>query len=407
MTSRSDTVSLSSATKWLSGGTPNRAVPSYWGGSIPWISAATLKRSKIETSHQHLTALGVQAGSKMAPKGAMLVLVRGMALHHEIRIGIATRPVSFNQDVKALIPKRGLLPEFLLYSVQAQIPKILNLVSSAGSGTGVLDTQLLQRLPIWIPDEPEQHTIVAAMESADGIVETLERLIAKKQAIKQGMVQQLLMGRTRLPGFSSEWTEIQAGDVGTFRGGSGFSPRFQGSAAGEIPFYKVSDMNSIGNELFLRRSNNYVSQSERKQMGAVLMPADAIVFAKVGAAVFLERKRLLTAASCIDNNMAAFTVDRSRVDVRFMHYVLSRFPMSSLVTTGALPSLNGRQLRSIPISLPSDLSEQEAIASVLADADAEISALSARLKKARAIKLGMLHQLLTGRTRLPIEKGAV
>ncbi|WP_132992663.1 restriction endonuclease subunit S [Gordonia zhaorongruii] len=397
------TLPLVSITAWSSGGTPSRSNGAYWNGTIPWISAATLKGSRIDGSDQRLTEAGLRAGSNLAPKGATLVLVRGMALHRETRIGLAQLPVSFNQDVKALVPKAGILPEFLLYALQARTSQIRELVSSAGSGTGVLNTQLLQRLPIWVPSEETQHAVVEAVSDADALIDSLERFIVKKQAIKQGVMQQLLTGRTRLPGFSRDWADLRAGELGMFKGGSGFAPRYQGGTSGPIPFFKVSDMNNEGNELFMRRANNYITESQRKSMAAVLMPAEAIVFAKVGAAVFLERKRVLTVPSCIDNNMAAYVVDKGRVDVRFMHYFLSNFPMSSLVATGALPSLNGGQLRSIPVSLPTELDEQRAIAAALADSDAEIGVLHTRLIKARDTKTGMLQQLLTGRTRLPVE----
>ncbi|GHC95358.1 hypothetical protein GCM10007079_46970 [Nocardiopsis terrae] len=186
-------------TNWLSGGTPDRNNPTYWGGTIPWISAATLKNSRVHESDKNLTEAGLHAGSKLAPTGATLVLVRGMALHREARIGMATRPVSFNQDVKALIPKAGILPEYLLYAIQARSTQVLDLVSSAGSGTGVLNTQLLKRLPIWLPDEATQRKIVTAVDSTDRQIEALDRLLCKMQAIKQGMLQELLTGRTRLP----------------------------------------------------------------------------------------------------------------------------------------------------------------------------------------------------------------
>ncbi|MET9841342.1 restriction endonuclease subunit S [Streptomyces virginiae] len=189
---------LGSITTWFSGGTPDRNNPTYWGGTIPWISAATLKRSRVHDSDQHLTEAGVRAGSKLAPAGATLVLVRGMALHREARIGMATRPVSFNQDVKALIPKPGVLPEYLVYALQARSTQVLDLVSSAGSGTGVLDTQLLQRLPIWVPDETTQRKIIAAIEAVDRNVEALDRLLVKRRATKQGMTQQLMTGRSHL-----------------------------------------------------------------------------------------------------------------------------------------------------------------------------------------------------------------
>ncbi|MFJ9781037.1 restriction endonuclease subunit S [Amycolatopsis sp. NPDC101161] len=193
-----DEIQLGAITTWLSGGTPDRNNATYWGGTIPWISAATLKHSRVYTSDQHLTEAGLRAGSKIAPAGATLILVRGMALHRETRIGMATRPVSFNQDVKALIPKPGILPEYLMYALQARSAQVLDLVSSAGSGTGVLDTQLLQRLSIWVPDESVQSGIVTAVDAIDRDVENVLQAIAKARAIKQGMSQELLSGRTRL-----------------------------------------------------------------------------------------------------------------------------------------------------------------------------------------------------------------
>lgn len=276
---------------------------------------------------------------------------------------------------------------------------------TSGSMKNIPKDRILD-LEINVPPAVEQRVIAEALGDAEDLIAALERLIAKKQAIKQGMMQQLLTGRTRMPGFFGDWMNLRAGDLGSFKGGSSFAPRYQGARSGSLPFFKVSDMNNDGNELFMRRANNYVTEAQRKSMGAVLMPAGAIVFAKVGAAVFLERKRILTTPSCIDNNMAAYAVDKDMADVRFMHYFLHQFPMSSLVATGALPSLNGRQLRSIPISLPEDLREQCAIAGVLADVDEELDATAVRLAKARAVKTGMVQQLLTGRTRLPAKVAA-
>lgn len=306
-------------------------------------------------------------------------------------------------DMYPLTPRPGVDSSFILHSLLGHDFTNFAVSVSARSGIPKINREELAEYKMRVPGGSEQRAIGQALDDAGRLIMTLERIIAKKQAIKQGLMQQLLTGRTRLPGFSKEWVDLRAGDLGTFKGGSGFAPRFQGAASGPIPFFKVSDMNIEGNELFMRRANNYVTEAHRKSMGAVLMPADAIVFAKVGAAVFLERKRILTVPSCIDNNMAAYSVDKSQVDVRFMHYVLSAFPMSSLVATGALPSFNSNQLRSIPISLPIELEEQKAIVAVLTDLDVEIDSLRAQLAKARDIKTGMMQQLLTGRVRLPVE----
>ena len=315
------------------------------------------------------------------------------------------RRANINQHIARIrVNDRRVDPEFVYHYLSQ--PRIRGYYESIVTGQAYPQISLEQVRETLVPLLPlaEQRSIASALSDADGMIESLERLISKKQDFKQGIMQELLTGRTRLPGFTGKWSEVTAGDIGTFKGGSGFPLLFQGSETGKFPFFKVSDMNIDGNELFMNRANNYVSESQRKSIAALVMPPGAIVFAKVGAAVFLERKRILTVPSCIDNNMAAFMLDSSRADVRFIHFGLSSFRMSSLVATGALPSLNGKQLRSIPIALPDQLSEQRAIAGALADADVEIDALQRRTTKARDIKQGMMQELLSGRTRLPTQR---
>jgi type I restriction enzyme S subunit len=158
-------------------------------------------------------------------------------------------------------------------------------------------------------------------------------------------------------------------------------------------------MNNVGNEMFMTEANNYISESVRKQVGAIILPAHSIVFAKVVAAVFLERKKILKQMSCLDNNMAAFELDGARAYFRFIHYVLLHKNLSDLVSTTALPSLSGSVLAAIELPLP-PLAEQTAIATVLSDMVAEIDALEQRRHKTRDLKQAMMQELLTGRTRL-------
>jgi type I restriction enzyme S subunit len=149
----------------------------------------------------------------------------------------------------------------------------------------------------------------------------------------------------------------------------------------------------------MQMANNYVFANSVKSMGAVLHEPGSIVFAKVGAAVFLERKRILSCRSCIDNNMMSFTLDSSICDVKFVHHALQRVRFGDLVSTTALPSINGSVVAEVRIPLPL-IKEQKAIAAVLSDIDDEIEALEKRLAKTRDLKQGMAQELLTGRTRL-------
>ena len=198
----------------------------------------------------------------------------------------------------------------------------------------------------------------------------------------------------------NEWEAPLARDIGTFRGGNGFPLEAQGERHGAYPFYKVSDMNNEGNETFMTAANHWISEHTRKRLGATAFPADSIVFAKVGAAIFLERKKILGQPSCIDNNMAAFVLDKSRADVRFVHTLLLSKKLGALVATTALPALNGAQLGEMVLPLP-PLPEQRAIATALSDVDGLLGGLDRLIAKKRDLKQAAMQQLLTGQTRLP------
>jgi type I restriction enzyme S subunit len=288
---------------------------------------------------------------------------------------------------------------FLYAFLQSRLVELQIERLTFGSAQPQLTVRDINKFEVVVPPIPEQHAIATALSDVDALLDALERLIAKKRELKQGSMQQLLTGQTRLPGFQGEWEVVSAGEVGRFRGGNGFPLISQGEAAGKYPFFKVSDMNNEGNETFMTVANHCISEKTHKQLGATVFPAGSIVFAKVGAAIFLERKKILGQPSCIDNNMTALVLDSSRADVRYVHTLFLTIRLGSLVSTTALPSLNGKQLSEIVLNLP-PLTEQTAIAAVLSDMDAELTALEQRLAKTRALKQGMMQELLTGRTRL-------
>ncbi len=197
-----------------------------------------------------------------------------------------------------------------------------------------------------------------------------------------------------------DWQETSIGELGRLRGGVGFPLHFQGRKAAAIPFYKVSDMNLLGNEIYMRDANNWVSEADSRALGAAPLPEGSIVFAKVGAAVFLERKRILTRPSCVDNNMMALIPEVGRSDTRFLHFALQRVRFGDLVSATALPSINASGVSGIVIALP-PMKEQEAIAEALGDADAAVEAIDGLIAKKRDVKQAAMQQLLTGRIRLP------
>ena len=99
---------LSDCATWYSGGTPRKSNPKYWGGDIPWISAKSLNDFLVKESEAMVTAAAIGNGTRLVPKDSILFVVRGMSLKTEFRLGITTREVSFNQDLKAIVPNEDI-----------------------------------------------------------------------------------------------------------------------------------------------------------------------------------------------------------------------------------------------------------------------------------------------------------
>jgi type I restriction enzyme S subunit len=166
---------LGDVTDWSSGGTPPKSNPAFWGGGIPWISASSMKTGRLADSDRTLTPEGLKKGSRLARKGDVLLLVRGSELHKRIPVGIASRDVSFNQDVKALRAKDDLVEDFLYYWLAGNETVLLSKVENTGIGAGKLDTNVLKSLPFPIPPPAEQRAIAHILGTLDDKIELNRR----------------------------------------------------------------------------------------------------------------------------------------------------------------------------------------------------------------------------------------
>ncbi|MCG0996462.1 MULTISPECIES: restriction endonuclease subunit S [Acetobacter] len=291
-------------------------------------------------------------------------------------------------------------PVFAGYGLRSKIVREQIIAAGQGGIRANIGQQSLSKIKVALPSRLEQKAIAEALSDADTLIEGLERLIAKKRLIKQGAMQELLTGRRRLPGFSGEWKNFRLSEHGKFLSGSGFPLVYQGHSSGDYPFFKVSDFSGESNAIRLTRANHYIDSDIQRQLGARVFPPKAIVFAKIGAAIFLERKRMIAQASCLDNNMAAFVLQGTGLCVDLILAKFQFFALGDLVSSTALPAISSSDLKAIEFFLPKALDEQEAIAGVLNDMDAEIQALEDSLEKAQQIKEGMMQTLLTGQIRL-------
>lgn len=156
---------LGELVSFASGGTPSKKRDDYWGGTIPWISAKTLKTENIDTSDLFITEEGLKAGSKIAPKGSILLLTRGSSLFNGIPIARVEKDVAFNQDIKCLDSYGEVENEFIFYWLLSQKDYLMAKVGVTGIGAGKFDLDFLQKLMIPIPSERERKSIVGFASS--------------------------------------------------------------------------------------------------------------------------------------------------------------------------------------------------------------------------------------------------
>lgn len=263
------------------------------------------------------------------------------------------------------------------------------LVDNAVGGTMPnLNTNILAALPVLLPPKHEQDHIVAAFGDVQQTIKTLERIIAKKQAIKQGMMQQLLTGRTRLPGFTDEWRLRRLDELLAYEQPG----RYLVSSA---------DYTDTGTPV-LTAGKTFLLGHTAERHG---------IFKKLPVIIFDD---FTTASKYVDFSFKAKSSAMKMLSARpgvSLRYIYERMQLIDFVPIDhkrrwIAPIDHKRrwiaEYSQIEVAVP-DEQEQQQIASVLDDADAEIRLLEERLTKARDIKTGMMQQLLTGRTRLPVE----
>ena len=192
--------------------------------------------------------------------------------------------------------------------------------------------------------------------------------------------------------YSISWEQRKLGEVGKARSGIGFPDAEQGGTEG-IPFFKVSDMNLDGNGNEMNHANNYVSAEQiAARRWAPITEVPAVFFAKVGAAVMLNRKRLCRFPFLLDNNTMAYSLDQNVWDADFAKALFETVDLTSLVQVGALPSYNAGDVEAMEIMLPT-MAEQEKIGLFFARVDNLITLRQRKYDKLLSIKKSMLEKM--------------
>ena len=356
--------------------------------SIPYFKVEQLNNS---LKYQIKTPYFINDKSKIVNKGSIIFPKRGAAILLN-KIRILNQDSFMDTNLMTLTPNNKLYNEFLYYFIYKEnLSKIADTTSIPQ-----LNNKHIKPYPIKLPSFEEQLKISKFISSVDKKVSLLSQNLEIFNDFKKGLLQQIFTQKLRFVDFNnSSWKDYKFKDLGTVKSGVGFSNKYQGHLDLDYNFYKVSDMNLKGNEKVMTRSNNTIDDNLLKDIGVKLIENPSIIFAKVGEAIFLNRKRIAKQPFLIDNNMMAFSPNEN-VDLEFMYYLATSINFGKYAQTGALPSYNASDIYSIKCKIP-PIEEQKRIGKLLSLADNKIDFCSNQLNKTQEFKKGLLQQMFVVR----------
>lgn len=182
-----------------SGGTPRKSVAEYWSGDIPWVSGKDLKLPALDDAIDHVSAEGVEAASRLAPQGAVLLLVRGMGLAKDLPVAVINRPMAFNQDVKALVSRGVYSGQFLRSAIYAGKDRLLSQIVPSAHGTMTLNLNDVETFKIACPTDPDEAAeIVTILDALDRKIALHRQKRAVLEELFQSLLHQLMTGAIRV-----------------------------------------------------------------------------------------------------------------------------------------------------------------------------------------------------------------
>lgn len=275
--------------------------------------------------------------------------------------------------------------------------------SSVGTTMINLNHGTLSNLCIPLPKQSEQSAIATVLSDADGLIGSLEQLIAKKRHLKQAAMQQLLTGKKRLPGFSGEWEPTPMNKLGDTYGGLTGKKKsdFGAGNARYITFMNVMNNVMIDNSQFEKVRVANTEAQNKARMGDLFFNGSSETPEEVGMCSVLsdEIENLYLNSFCFGFRLH----DQNEVNGTYLAYYFrseqGRELVKSLAQGATRYNLSKTALKKLFFPLPNP-NEQTAIAEILSDMDSELAALEAKLAKARQLKQALMQQLLTGKIRL-------
>jgi type I restriction enzyme S subunit len=313
-------------------------------------------------------------------------------------VNVGSRKVISGLHTFALRDKSNLtIAGFRTYIFKNQsVKKALKTIATGSKVFGISKGNV-QKFNIVLPPLPEQQKIAEILSTWDKAIALQDRLIQEKQALKKGLMQQLLTGKKRFKGFEEEWEEIRIKDIATTFSGGTPSSKTKEYYDGDIPWLKSGELNKG----IIKKTDGYISQLGLNNSSAKLVEVDTILIAMYGATAGVCA---ITKVKGAINQAVLALVLNPEIDT-FFTYQLLKIKMPNIVHSmvqGGQPNLSGGIINSVKIKMPK-LKEQHKIASVLSSIDKEMEHLQQHKKAFIQQKQGLMQKLLSGEKRVKLK----
>ncbi|MBQ0727603.1 MAG: restriction endonuclease subunit S [Thalassolituus oleivorans] len=390
-----------------SGGTPSRKNDTYWNGNIPWVTTAEVQFKVIKDTSEKITEEGLaNSSAKLFPVDTILMAMygQGKTRGQVAKLGIEA---STNQACAAIVLHTDYEVDYYYQFLVSQYENIREMANSGGQEN--LSGGIVKSIQVPVPPLPEQKKIAQILSTWDKAITTTEQLLANSQQQKKALMQQLLTGKKRLLDknevrFSGEWYEVSLSALCQINPKKSPAPE-----DGKVTFIA---MESVSEDAKIISSS--VREYDDVSKGFTSFVNDDVLVAKItpcfenGKGAYVERMR-----NGIGFGSTEFHVLRSgaKSDSKYLYYLTntSEFRVrgeANMQGSAGQKRVTTDYLKSLKVTVSTELPEQQKIAAVLSSADQEITALQQKLHALKQEKKALMQQLLTGKRRVKTEEAA-
>jgi len=377
---------------WKGGGTPSKSKSEFWNnGTIPWASSQDISNGDLSTTTYTITKEALYGSTtNLIPSNSVIVVMRSGILRHSFPVMKNTIEITINQDLKALIPYESVYYDYVYHQLRLNEKRILNDCSKTGTTVESIEFNSLKLFCIPLPPKYEQIKIAEILSTWDKAIELKEKLIEEKKNQKTGLMQKLLTGKVRLPGFEREWKEVKLGEV----------IREIKEKTTENNQYQVLTSSRQG--IFLQEEYFKKSVASSNNIGYKIIKNGQFTYRTMSDDGSFKFNRLMSYDKGIVSP-AYVVFEAVNIDPVYLMNLMDDYSFNQYIQKetqgGTRLSLKYNALKEFVIIVPS-VDEQVAISEVLCTMDKMIELYENELDYLKEQKKGLMQLLLTGIVRV-------